>query len=570
MAGKSTKFNASINFGASVDPSMTRTLNRMTSGIDRIGTESAQVMKTQTAWQRQMKAGSASTVNQIKHTERAMQTLISKQEALEKEIRDGVKSGRAGMSFLIEDYKKVGHGIENARKELERLNNEQEKEQRLEKKQQEKTRRQEARRIKWQERGENLTTQGRATIASGARALIKAPVAIAGAGIAGAAGLGGGILALNRKTAEEYRHAKKYGMSFEQYKAGSIMAEQAGLNGENYGDLTEELSNKLGEEGNDKTVNPMLAMLGLNKHLMKGTKQQQFDLIMKKLVGGVRDGSLKPEQAESLADQLMGGEGNKMLTYLLSTNKSYEQVMKEAAELNNITEDEARGALESSQILSNMWTAAETSLAGMAGEIGSALQPQLKVWEGQFAAWVKNNKAMITNAITAWVDDGGPKRVVDGLTAFGQVVWAVVEKLKWILPDPEQMTKDQKKIADYLAWGNPLEGGKLLAKEYDLEDWFNEQHFDDPSVRRQLRERWLRNQMPVDAGVDTPETMPIVNVPLSRTHVTEQTNHLSITVHAVPGETPEDIGQRIYEGFVNSLPPAAATGSDDTFDYPWG
>ncbi|SUI82124.1 Uncharacterised protein [Serratia quinivorans] len=309
MAGKSQKYNASINFGASVDPSMTRTLNRMTTGIDRIGTETAQVMKTQTAWQRQMKAGSASTVNQIKHMERATQALINKQEALEKEIRDGVKSGHAGMAFLVEDYKKVGAGIERARHELERLNGEQEKEQKLEKKQKEKTRRQEARRIKWQERGESLTTQGRATIASGARAIVKAPVAIAGAGIAGAAGLGGGILALNRKTAEEYRFAKQYGMSFEQYKAGSIMAEQAGLNGEDYGDLTEELSNKLGEEGNDKTVNPMLAMLGLNKHLMTGTKQQQFDKIMQTIVEKVNSGKLTAQQSESVADQLMGGEG---------------------------------------------------------------------------------------------------------------------------------------------------------------------------------------------------------------------------------------------------------------------
>ncbi|MHC5177422.1 hypothetical protein [Serratia rhizosphaerae] len=568
MAGKSQKYNASINFGASVDPSMTRTLNRMTTGIDRIGTETAQVMKTQTAWQRQMKSGSASTVNQIKHMERATQALINKQEALEKEIRDGVKSGRAGMAFLVEDYKKVGAGIEHARKELERLNDEQENEQKLEKKREA----WEGKRIKWRERGENITAHGRATIAYGARALIRAPIAIAGAGVIGAAGVGGGVLALNRKTAEEYRNAKKYGMSYEHYKAGSIMAEQAGLNGENYGDLTEELSNKLGEEGNEKTVNPMLAMIGLNKHLMKGTKQEQFDLVMKRLVDGVRNKTLKPEQAESLADQLMGGEGNKMLTYLIGTKKAYEEVMNNAAELNNITEDEARGALESSQILSNMWTSAETALAGVAGDVGNALRPQLKEWEGQFETWVKNNKAMITNTIIDWVDGGGPKRVVDGLLKFSQVVWAVAEKLEWILPEnrkPEDMdTQEAARIraaeiagpeADKLGLKDSFWGGATGTGERSQ---YVKKKQDEAATA------WVGKHLGVDGDVAQPkstdgEIVPVFSRPgnanVNNTHNNQY--HFNIVID---GGASEAGAQELYDKFKALT--GDAGGSSDTFD----
>ncbi|MCS2153985.1 hypothetical protein MUU49_15620 [Scandinavium goeteborgense] len=101
----------------------------------------------------------------------------------------------------------------------------------------------------------------------GASTLINAPVAITGAGVAGI----------------------------------------TGLNGENYGDLSEELSNKLGEQGNDKSLNPFLAQIGMNKTQMTGSKQQ--------------------------FDQLMGGEANKLVTYIASTGKSFKEVMENAAQL---------------------------------------------------------------------------------------------------------------------------------------------------------------------------------------------------------------------------------------------
>jgi hypothetical protein len=567
MASKSQQYNASVNFGASVDPSMTRTLNRLSSGIDHIGTETSAVMKTQTAWQRQMKAGSSSTVEQMKHMERATQALINKHESLEKEIREGVKSGRAGTAFLIEDYRKVGIGIENARREMERLTKEQEREKHLAQQQQ----RLEAGRAKWRERGENLTASGRSGLAAMATTVAKAPLAIGAAG----AGLLSGVVALNHKTAEEYRLAKQYGMSFKHYKAGSILAEQAGLNGENYGDLTEELSNKLGEAGNEKTINPLLWQLGIaSKDALKGTKQQQFDKVMERISSSVNSGKLSAQQGESLADQLMGGEANKLMTYIISTGKSYEEVMKNADRLNNISEDEARGAMESSQILSNLWTSAETAMQGITGELGSALGPQLKAWEQQGVEWVKENKGQIAKSINEWVTDGGPKRAIDAVKMFGDVTMAVAQKLSWLLPEdrkPEDMDSEQA------ARVRALEIAGAEADKKGLKDGFWGGATGTGEWSQYVKKRqdeaataWVGKHEGVSGDTVQPEsqsgeTIPVFSRPggssVNNTHNNQY--HFNVVIN---GGATEAGAQELYDKFT------ALTGGinspSDTFDIP--
>lgn len=576
MASKSQKFNASVNFGATVDPSMTRTLNRLTSGIDKIGTETAQVNRVQTAWQREMKAGSASTVNQLKHMERATQSLISKHEALEKEIRDSVKNGRAGTAFLIEDYKKVGQAIERARKETERLNHEQERENKIAERQ----RRSNARidRFSGALFGASKSAWSRAKAAPGnalesglsmvgglpfaaAKMAITAPVAIAKAGLTAGTGLIGGIVALNHKTAEEYRLAQQYGMSYRNYKTGSILAEQAGLNGENYGDLSEELSNKLGEKGNEKTINPLLWQLGIaGKAGLKGTKQQQFDTVMQKISQSVLSGDMTSQEGESLADQLMGGEANKLMTYIISTGKSYEEVMKNADRLNNISEDEARAALESSQTLSNLWTSAETAMQGIAGELGEAFRPQLEAWEKEATAWIRDNKEKIAQSIGAWVDGGGPQRLVNGLEKFGDAVSTVVGWLEDLLPDK---TAQQEQIRQYMLNGNSMVGGRALAKENGLEDWFERQHFDDPDVIASLR-----GKARVSDSITFDDSVFGGAVPSVRSQNNQQTNHVNIVVNAAPGQSAEDVGLGAYNAFKRATPDISFPSGAHTFDMP--
>lgn len=563
MASKSQKFNASVNFGATVDPSMTRTLNRLTSGIDKIGTETAQVNKVQTAWQRQMKAGAASTSNQLKHMERATQALISKHEALEKEIRDSVKHGRAGTAFLIEDYKKVGQAIERARDETERLNREQERANKAE-----------ARRIRRREAlgrlgsgtGRGLALGTRGLFSAGKRAASFGAGVVGLTGVASIAGSFGSILALNHKTAEEYRLAQQYGMSYRHYKTGSILAGQAGLNGKNFGDLSEELSNKLGEQGNEKTINPLLQQIGiLNKNALKGSKQQQFDTVMQKISKAVlRDKTLTAQQGESLADQLMGGEANKLMTYIISMNKTYAEAMKSASELNNVTEQEARGALESSQTLSNLWTSAETTLQGIAGELGNAFGPQLKAWEQQAAAWFHSNKEHIVSKITDWVNGGGPGRLIDSFETIGRVIWAVAKKLEILVPDAEPQT-DIKKTAREKAY---VAGGKAESEE-------NSGILALPARilggRKKFVDEYVDTYTPTFEAMlgaqDTSSSVPATNIPL-RNQSINQNNNVNIVVHAQQGQSPEEIGQQIYDRFQQAVPAAPSLSGANTFDSP--
>ncbi|MED7790464.1 hypothetical protein TB147_03915 [Klebsiella aerogenes] len=562
MASKSQKFNASVNFGATVDPSMTRTLNRLTSGIDKIGTETAQVNRVQTAWQRQMKAGAASTTNQLKHMERATQSLISKQESLEKEIRDSVKNGRAGTAFLIEDYKKVGQAIERARDEMERLNREQERANKAE-----------ARRIRRREAlgrlgsgtGRGLALGTRGLFSAGKRAASFGAGVVGLTGVASLAGSFGSILALNHKTAEEYRLARQYGMSYRNYKTGSILAEQAGLNGENYGDLSEELSNKLGEQGNEKTINPLLQQIGiLNKNALKGTKQQQFDTVMQKISKAVLSRQITAQQGESLADQLMGGEANKLMTYIIGMNKTYAEAMKSASELNNVTEQEARGALESSQTLSNLWTSAETTLQGVAGELGNALGPQLKAWEQQATAWFHSNKEHIVSKITDWVNSGGPGKLVDSFETIGRVVWAVAKKLEIIVPDANPQT-DINKTAREKAY---VAGGKAESEENSGILGLPARIF---GGRKKFVDDYVDTYTPTFEAMlgaqDTPSSVPATNIPL-RNQSINQNNNVNIVVHAQQGQSPEEIGQQIYDRFQQAVPAAPSLSGANTFDSP--
>ncbi|BDY95435.1 hypothetical protein WBU86_27255 [Escherichia coli] len=75
-------------------------------------------------------------------------------------------------------------------------------------------------------------------------------------GTLGAAGLIGGAaagaLAMNAETSEKLGLAKSYGVGVEKYAAWENIGKAAGLNGENIGDLSEELTNKIGEIGNEK------------------------------------------------------------------------------------------------------------------------------------------------------------------------------------------------------------------------------------------------------------------------------------------------------------------------------
>lgn len=426
---KSENFNASINFGAKIDPSIGHAIHRMTSGLLDVETVTEKVMKVQAQWVKDMESGGSTTAEKIGTVTKAMTALEHKQKALQRAMHDAQKEGK-DISEMAMDYGRLAHGIDKARKELEGLNREQEREAKS-------AHRRELLSGDWGKAWRSVKglkdAPGRIAD-SMAGAVGKLPSTLIGAmgstakwATIGSLGLAGGAVAgglgMMDKMSEDLGLAKSYGMSYEKFKTGGILASRAGLNAENFGDLTEELSNKIGEMGNEKTINPMLGQLGMTKNMLKGlSKGGQFDKIMQAITARVQSGGMSKQQGESLADQLMGGEANKLVTYILETGKTYEQAMKDAGKLQNTTNEEAEGAAKTARVLSDLWLSGESALEGVVGEIGVGLAPQLQAMEDDALKWIRDNKEAIQKSIGDWVSGGGPKRFVEDAIKFGKAL----------------------------------------------------------------------------------------------------------------------------------------------------
>ncbi|HFK3477829.1 TPA: hypothetical protein ACG1KT_004056, partial [Escherichia coli] len=273
-------------------------------------------------------------------------------------------------------------------------------------------------------------------------------------GTLGAAGLIGGAaagaLAMNAETSEKLGLAKSYGVGVEKYAAWENIGKAAGLNGENIGDLSEELTNKIGEIGNEKSLNPMLFQIGLTKKRMAGwDREKQFNEVMRRI------SEMKDEkQAASLADQLMGGEANKIMTYMKATGKSWEQTMSDAQKSNLLTKEGAEGAARAHVSVTNLWGSITSGLADTLGKIGGELAPTFDSVRETFTSWFKDNQGGFVSTITEWVKPENMKKMWDGIVNFGEgcvkfgkIIWAVVKKLEWLIPD-EKSDEEQKTYND--------------------------------------------------------------------------------------------------------------------------
>lgn len=451
--GKSEQYNASVNFGASIDPSLGRTLKALTSGIGNTEKTTLKAMSVQTKWMKDLETGSASAAKKLKTMEQSMGALVAKQTTLEKKIRDGVRAGK-DVSELAGEYKKVAAGISLAEKELKKLSAERDKVARREKRMSLLT---SPTRGAW---GRLKAMPGSAVDSGFALAgnlpgmalkgLIAAPVAL----VAGSAGLVGGAMAINKGTAEEYAQSQHYGMDYHKYKTRSILMERAGLTGENYGDLGENLTNNLGSMSS-KQLNILLGQAGTLPRLLKGNHQQKVDRVISGLINNVRAGRLTSGQAESVADQLMGGEANKTLTYLLSLNKSYAQILADTDKLNNISSSEAAAASQSTQTISQLWTSAQTAIQGLSGDVAGALQKPLQLLVDKSTAWINENKKSLSDMATKWIEGGGPERLIGdlktaghGLSLLGQEALVVGRALSFLIPDKEKQKQAEESIKE--------------------------------------------------------------------------------------------------------------------------
>ncbi|MHA1063860.1 hypothetical protein ACR9GP_08130, partial [Enterobacter ludwigii] len=361
--------------------------------------------------------------------------------------------------------------------------------------------------------------------------------------------------------AEEFGQAKSYGLNIETYKAMGGIAKMAGLNAENMGDLVEEMKNKIGEVGNEKMMNELLPQIGLNKaQLLKATKadpQKAFADVMQRLTQGVKEGKISAVQAQSFADQLMGGEANKILTFMHEMNMTYKEALTEQKKYNLLTEEGAKGAMVGSHAINNLWSVATTGMQDVVGKITGELAPDINKAAEDLAVWVQKLAPDITKAVTDWIrpdesDKSGPERlwgtvtmVADELVRFSKIVMAIADKLSWIIPDAPKEAEEA---------GSEFEA-RALGKEQGIEEVKKLGYGVFSSERREyIRKRmddygnaWLRrheNPVPEMAlEVSTPET--ILPFTQRSTGLVNSNNNIKVNVNVVAGpeQSPEDVGR---------------------------
>lgn len=404
MATVKQEMSTNVKFGGTIDPSWTKSLGSMERGLGELAKESSR--------------------------------LVSQQIKLKEKMRLATLKGKNGeVAKLKKEYEKLGNSIKETAKAEDHL----------------------AKRAESRRRREKFTGAAKGVAKGTAMGAMKGGL-WGGAGlIAGTAGL----IAMNAHTAEQAGMAKSYGVGIETFKAWEGMGKRMGLNGENFGDLAEELSNKMGEYkklGKMSAVTDSMGMIGLGEGSLKGLSNEQqmakiLDAAMK-----MKDG----QAAASAIDMLMGGEGNKILTYMRATGKTYQELMESQKRLNMVTQEGADGAVKGNYALDSLWTVVSTAAQEITGSVLGEFAPKMQSAAEGLADWFKKGGGLKT--IEGYIKETlipGAIKIGEGFMLVGEVAFALAKKLDWVLPDE---MADKTDILRSIAEGD-IEGAKSAAAE---------------------------------------------------------------------------------------------------------
>lgn len=437
MAGLSQKLKAIITFGGSLDPTWRSSADSLRRNLNDVGKQSEKLVRTQAR--------------------------------LAAELRRAKLAGE-NIEALKRQYSDVTHEIRRAEAEQQRLNRAMQRAERL---------------SRYGQMGRGLLRRG-AGFAGSIGSQIAPGLAIGGGGVVASA-LGALIspTAFNANTAEKAGLAKSYGVGIDTYNAWNGIASMAGLNGENMGDLFEEYKNKVSDYKDDSTKGPLKEALpilnfkaGDFAHM---NNQQQVEEIFKRLL------ALKDDQiAAGTADKIFGGEGNKLITFMRMSGKSYKDLMEEQRRYNLVTKEGAEGAIAGSQAVKNLQTVFTSALAEVSGQLGTELAPDIRKLTEDLAVWFRNGG--ITKITNFMRRELYPSAVAfgGGLVYVGKIVYALAKRLSWLLPDDEG---NKKAILSDIAQGGSVDIARLKAKSDGLGDWFTEK-VDRPEVVKNLRQQW--------------------------------------------------------------------------------
>ncbi|MEZ2829025.1 hypothetical protein [Serratia liquefaciens] len=454
MTSISQKMNASINFGGNIDSSWGQSTAGLNKGLKTVTQQSGK--------------------------------LVAQQKKLREAILKAKNEGK-NIGDLKLQYDKVGRAIKRANDEQEELNRQLKLSERMDR-----------RRERW---GKARQLGGRLGRTVGTGLGVAAIGGLIGAGI-------GAVMtpvSMNAKTAESVGKARTYGVGVETYNAWDSYAQQMGLNGENFGDLLEELKNKVGEykaTGEQTSLNDAFKMLGFGAGDLAGmNNEQMFEKIMGRALTNKDE-----QEAASAVDMLMGGEANKILTYMRLTGKSYKEMMDQQKRYNLVTKEGADGAIRGNIAFNNLRTVWGSSVEEIAGKLGNDLAPMVTELADELSDWFKNGgiEVIASTIRESWI----PALIEfgNGLITFSKVAMSVARFLSKFVPDENE---DKKDVLRSLGRTGSTDIARQTAERNGLGEWFDKQLQANPNLLKEAvkantdSQGWLfQDNKAFDKGID--------------------------------------------------------------------
>lgn len=439
MATVKQKLSASVEFGGRLDPSWTGSVKAMEKGVGMLTSRSKQLATEQRALAKRIKEATdaGKDITTLQHRYDQLTRSIKKAEQSQTALNGKLSRARRLASFtggLKNGGARVGKGL----------------------------------------------LQGTGTAARW----------LGGGLLAGAMGAVASPIMLNRETAKKAGLAQSYGVDMSTFMAWEGLGSQMGLNGENIGDLFEEYKNKVSDNKDDNTkgaIKDAFPVLGIGEGGMKGlSSEQQVAKIFEKLL------TLKDSQrAAGIADKIFGGEGNKILTWMRLSGKSYQQLMDEQKRYSLVTKEGAAGAVAGNAAVSNLWAVLTSAAMEISGTLGGELAPNISRLSGELADWLKSGG--IQKVKTFIRDDLVPGIVTAGhaISVLGQGLLWLAKKLEIFFPD--DYTRKES-VLKALAQMGSEDQARVVAKNAGLGDWFEQNIAGNKPLQDSLKKGYTGSQ----------------------------------------------------------------------------
>lgn len=234
---------------------------------------------------------------------------------------------------------------------------------------------------------------------------------------AGVAGLAAFVTMTNSANAEIDNMSAAMGVQADTTRAMGGVLSSMTMNWENFTDLLEEQTNKFGElkgAGEMKKLQEAIDITGLSvAKLKKMNPEEQFIAIADSLVK-MKDG----QKAAFIADEIWGGEGNKVIQGLRARKMTVSQVIAEYQKYNFYTKEGQQATRDFNAAMKPLNQMISTSKDQLAGLIGGALTPYIK----KATDWAAANKEIINSKLELWA-----QKLADAL------VWLVTNSDKILL-----------------------------------------------------------------------------------------------------------------------------------------